>query len=98
MRTVGGNLALDFLNTRTEPPGQSPEVLRDYEDLVKWGRHVGTLTAPEAARLLRRARRYPEVAREAYDRGLRLRGYLDDLFRALISDRRPPRWSIRALR
>jgi predicted RNA-binding Zn ribbon-like protein len=97
MRLVAGNLALDFVNT---DPGPSPEdeVLRDYDDLVAWGRHAGLLTEPEARRLLRRARRSPAAARAALQRGLRLRGYLSELFQAVAAGRPPPGRCVAALR
>ena len=42
MRIVGGNLALDFLNTRTGGPIDD-DILGEYGDLVAWSRHVGSL-------------------------------------------------------
>jgi predicted RNA-binding Zn ribbon-like protein len=96
-RLVAGNLALDFVNT---DPGSSPEseVLRGYDDLVAWGRHAGLLTEPEARRLLRRARRGPGEAREAFQRALRVRGYLYELFQAVAAGRPPPGRCVVALR
>ena len=63
-RIVGGNLALDFLNTQNGPAGGPPEddVLRDYEDLLAWAQRVGALTEVETERLARQARRAPGPA------------------------------------
>jgi predicted RNA-binding Zn ribbon-like protein len=100
MRLVGGSLALDFVNTRggRPTPSAEDEVLHDYDDLVAWGRHVGMLTEAEAVRLLRRARRDPDEAQRAYQRAVRLRGYLYELFRAVAAGRPPPRRYTAALR
>jgi predicted RNA-binding Zn ribbon-like protein len=99
MRIVGGNLALDFLNTRTGPPGgpSDDDILGDYGDLVAWARHVGSLSDLEAGRLLRHARRDRVGARDTFDRTVRLRDALDDVFRASASARRPPAPSVAAL-
>ena len=65
-RVVGGNLALDLLNTQNGPAGEAPEddVLRDYADLLAWSEHVGVLSAAGADGLLRRSLREPKAARE----------------------------------
>jgi predicted RNA-binding Zn ribbon-like protein len=100
MRIVGGSLALDFLNTRTGPPGgpTDDDVLRDYGDLVAWARHVGSLGDRAAGRLLRQAQRDPAGARDAFDRTVRLRDAIDDVFRASARAQRPPARSVAALR
>jgi predicted RNA-binding Zn ribbon-like protein len=88
LRIVGGNLALDFLNTRGGAP--EDEVLHGYDDLVAWGHHVGMLTEEEARRLLRRARRDPGTARATYERAVEVRDYLHDLFGAVAEGQPPP--------
>lgn len=96
MRLVGGSLALDFVNTRGGRPRPSAEdeALHDYDDLVAWGRQVGELTEAEARRLLRRARRSPDEAQQAYRRAVQLRSYLYELFSAVAVGRPPPaRWT-----
>ncbi len=100
MRIVGGNLALDFVNTRTGPPGgpSDDDVLRDYDDLVAWARHVGFLSGSEAGTLLRLARRDHVAARDAFERTIHLRDALDDVFRASAQRQRPPAPSVAALR
>jgi predicted RNA-binding Zn ribbon-like protein len=100
MRLVGGNLALDFVNTRGGQPGPSPddEALHDYDDLVAWARHAGTLTEDEAHRLLRRARHNPDDARRTFRRAVRVRQYLDELFGAVAMGDPPPDRSVAALR
>jgi predicted RNA-binding Zn ribbon-like protein len=100
MRLVGGNLALDFVNTRGGRPRPSAEdeVLHDYADLVAWGRHDGMLTEARARRLLRRARRNPDDAQDTYQRAVHLRSYLYELFTAVAVGRPPPGRCIAALR
>jgi predicted RNA-binding Zn ribbon-like protein len=100
MRLVGGNLALDFVNTRGGRPRPSAEdeVLHGYDDLVAWGRHVAMLTETQARGLLRRARRNPDQAQQVYRRAVHLRGYLYQVFRAVAEGRPPPGRCIAALR
>lgn len=91
MRLVGGSLALDFLNSRVGPPEGPPDddVLTGYPALIDWGAYAGALAETEAAALRRAAERDPEAARASYERSLRTRDYLDDLFRALAFGRDP---------
>lgn len=99
MRLVGGNLALDFVNTRGGQPTPSAddETLQDYDDLVAWARHVALLTEAEAHRLLQRAQRNPDDAQDTYQRAVQLRGYLYDLFRAVAMGGPPPDRCLAAL-
>jgi predicted RNA-binding Zn ribbon-like protein len=91
MRLVGGNLALDFVNTRTGPPAGPPDddVLTGYPGLVAWGAYAGVLTGAEAAALRRLSRDDPGVGQAAFMRALRLRDDLDETFRALAAGRSP---------
>jgi predicted RNA-binding Zn ribbon-like protein len=100
LRVVGGDLALDFLNTQTGPPEGPPDddALRDYADVVAWGRHAGFLRETEADRLLRRARANAGDARDAHKRALRLRRRLSALFNAVAAGSPPPKRSVAALR
>ncbi|MFC6023674.1 CGNR zinc finger domain-containing protein [Plantactinospora solaniradicis] len=91
MRLVGGNLALDFVNTRVGPPVGAPDddVLTGYPELVAWGVYAGALTEAEAAALRRLSRDDPGGADAAFARSLRTRDDLDEVFRALAARRRP---------
>ena len=73
MRLVGGNLALDFLNTRAGPPVGSPDddVLTGYPQVVAWGVYAGALTEAEATALRRLSRDEPRGAHTAFARSLR---------------------------
>ncbi|MBM0275036.1 CGNR zinc finger domain-containing protein [Micromonospora tarensis] len=91
MRLVGGNLALDFINTRTGPPVGSPDgdVLTGYPELVAWGAYAGALSEPEAAALRRLSRDDPGGSQAAFARSLRLRDDLDEVFREVVAGRSP---------
>ncbi|MEQ4304705.1 ABATE domain-containing protein [Plantactinospora sp. B6F1] len=91
MRLVGGNLALDFVNTRSGPPTGPPDddVLTGYPELVAWAGYAGVLTDTEAAALRRLSREDPDSARVTCTRALHTRDYLDALFRALAAGRNP---------
>lgn len=91
MRIVGGDLALDYINTRSGPPGGTPDddVLRGYDDLLVWARHVQMLSDPEVARLRRQARKDPDEAQAAYQRAIDVRDKLDELFRIVATRGRP---------
>jgi predicted RNA-binding Zn ribbon-like protein len=91
MRLVGGNLALNFINTRAGPPAGPPDddALTGYPELVAWGVYAGALTEAAAAALRRLSRDDPGGAHAAFARSLRIRDYLDETFRALAADRSP---------
>jgi predicted RNA-binding Zn ribbon-like protein len=91
MRLVGGNLALDFINTRSGPPVGSPDddVLTGYPELVAWAVYAGALTEAEAAALRRLSRADPGDADAAFVRSMRTRDHLDEVFRALAAERSP---------
>jgi predicted RNA-binding Zn ribbon-like protein len=100
MRLVGGDLALDFLNTRAGPPGApgTDDAIAAYDDVVDWGEHVGQLTAQDANRLRREARGHPSKARRTFEHALGLRDRLDAVFRAIAAGRPPTTADIRTLR
>jgi predicted RNA-binding Zn ribbon-like protein len=82
-RLVGGELCLDFANTLNGHARQPRhEYLRDYRDLVLWGRHAGVLPAAEAGAVLNEAAEHPVEAEAAYRRGLELR---ETIFRIFIA-------------
>jgi predicted RNA-binding Zn ribbon-like protein len=100
MRLVGGNLALDFLNTRVGPPAGPPDddVLSGYAELVDWARYAGGLTDEEAEYLRRRSGTDPDEAGAAFARALRIRDRLDVVFRPLADGRDPEAAALTRLR
>jgi predicted RNA-binding Zn ribbon-like protein len=96
LRIVGGDLALDFVNTEDgDPPA---ECLRDYGDLVSWSVRVALLSADEGERLLGEATRKPEEAEAAYREALALRGALYGVFRAIAEGGDAPERDLETLR
>jgi predicted RNA-binding Zn ribbon-like protein len=98
-RIVGGNVALDLLNTQNGPAGEPPEddVLGDYGDLLAWASHIGLLFAAEERRLKRRAREHPAAADAALRRTRATRSSLHELFDAVAHGRAPAREDLRRL-
>ncbi|KAA9158962.1 hypothetical protein F6B41_01460 [Microbacterium lushaniae] len=91
MRLVGGNLALDFLNTRAGTPGAgaTDDVLSSYAELVSWARYAGALDAECAGALQEAARRTPAPANDTWQRSLILRDTLESIFRPISAGQRP---------
>jgi predicted RNA-binding Zn ribbon-like protein len=90
MNLIGGALCLDFTNTIGWRVGSdSDEKLYDYEDLVVWARHVGTLSARHGKELLKRAASEPARARTVHRQALALREALYRTFSSLSSGRSP---------
>lgn len=100
LRVVGGNLALDYLNTRSGPPDGPYELegLRGYEDLVAWAVIAGDLAEPAARRLVEAARRRPQEAQRALERALQLRDPLHAVFAAIAAGDGPPPDALEAVR
>jgi predicted RNA-binding Zn ribbon-like protein len=97
---VGGDLAIDFVNTVggwTEPPpnlgigGYRDFVLRDklvnYADLLAWGTSSRQISDDERRRLASLANRFPQKAEEVMERADRLRRAL---YRVLTAKRANP--------
>ena len=83
---TGGDLGLDFPNTRVRRPTPQPvEHLHTYDDLVSWGVQAGAIPANEAARLRALAARRPRAARAALARAIELRETLFAIFSAAAS-------------
>lgn len=100
LRVIGGNLALDFVNTAEgEPDGEiGSEHLRSYEELVLWAHSVEVLSEEAARRLLREARKRPSEAEAGYTRALALRDTLYELFGAVARGESPSSESLDILR
>ena len=96
LRKVGGNVALDFVNTEDgDPPS---ECLRSYGDLVAWTVWVGLYSADEGERLTGEANRRPVDAEVAYRDALTLRGALYGVFRAVAEGGDAPERDLETLR
>ena len=97
---VGGNLALDFANTQSGPPGGEADVesLASYEDLVAWALRVGEIGLPDADDLIRQARRRPRDADAAFERATALRDLIFTIFVPIAADAEPPADALARLR
>lgn len=91
LRLVGGNLGLDFINSRSGPPvGEfDDDVLLDYDALVEWAVYAGAISGQDAAALRRAAAADPEAAAAAHAHALRIRDDLDRVLRAVAAGDRP---------
>ena len=96
LRIVGGDLALDFVNTEDGDPPE--ECLRGYGDLVAWSVRVGLLSAEEGEHLAGGAGRRPEEAETVYRDALELRGALYGVFRAVAEGEDVPERGLEILR
>jgi predicted RNA-binding Zn ribbon-like protein len=97
---VGGNLALDFANTQSGPPGGEPDVesLAGYEDLVAWALRIGVVGPPDADDLVRRARRHPRDATAAFERATALRDRIFTIFESIANNTPPQAEALERLR
>ena len=96
LRIVGGDPALDFVNTEDGDPPM--ECLRGYGDLVAWSVRAGLFSADEGERLVGEADRRPEDAEAVYHEALRLRGALQDVFRTVAEGGDAPERGLETLR
>jgi predicted RNA-binding Zn ribbon-like protein len=96
LRIIGGNLALDFVNTEDGDPPE--ECLRGYGDLVAWSVLVGLISDEEGERLTGEADLRPKDAESAYRDALALRRALQGVFRAVAEDEAPALRDLETLR
>jgi predicted RNA-binding Zn ribbon-like protein len=102
LRLVGGNLALDFVNTVDGAPGieayeEGFECLKSYDDIVAWGVKSGALGEAAAEGLLEEAQRRPSEAEATHARALALRDLLYAIFSAVASGNEPSERDLEAL-
>ena len=97
-RIVGGNLALDLINTRTGRPAKRPRktcwTTTPISSPEPTRRRPGAQPGRPAAR---EARRHPVAARDVFHRIQATRAYLYDLFDAIARDTPAPAEAIRRL-
>jgi predicted RNA-binding Zn ribbon-like protein len=97
-RIVGGNLALDFINTRGGPrhgPADT-EWLSSYADFAAWSRRAGAST-PSAAPAEAAPRPAEADAVAAFARVQACRDDIDEIFRSLSDGLAPPDPALRRL-
>ena len=90
-RLLGGNVALDFVNTRlAERRGEPFDCVCSYEDLVVWGRHAGLLSKADASELVEAAETRRGEADATFARAVELREAMEQGFRSLAQGTDPP--------
>jgi predicted RNA-binding Zn ribbon-like protein len=100
VRIVGGNLALDLVNTRDTAPDGKPgfDRLIDYGHLLAWAVRAGVISPGGADDAARGAAARPEDAASALRRVRDMRSDFYEIFEAIALDKHPPRTSLDALR
>ncbi|HMB89813.1 MAG TPA: ABATE domain-containing protein [Rhodothermales bacterium] len=89
-KVVGGNAALDFINTISERHSDAPvERIRSYSDLVAASQQIGVLTEAQARLLLEASREAPEAAEVIRRQAVALRELLYGMFSAVANGREP---------
>ena len=90
IKLVGGRLCLDFVNSvHCYGCTDLGEYLNDYQDLIAWSRHAGTITSAEAGTLAAAAAEHPAMADDAYHRAIELREILYSLFLSAVEGSPP---------
>ncbi len=88
--TPGNWLCLDFTHTLDSRYDAHPrELLKDYSDLVLWGKYVHILKADEARSLCEEATNHPVEASAALGRAIVLREAIYRIFLAIAEDASP---------
>lgn len=97
-RLLGGDLALDFVNTvssRGDEPGE--EKILSYDELVRWLAYAGGLEADAARVLLRLSKAQPAAAARVLAQALALRETIYHVFLALARGEAAPLTDLSAL-
>ena len=96
---VGGELALDLVNTASERVNGAPgtERLHDYADLVTFARRQELVGAKRAASLLAEAEQRPDAAAAVAERARALRETIFRVFQPISESGRPSDEDVTAL-
>jgi len=86
-----GFLTLELQHTQLgpTPDGTAAWPLFDYDDLLEWALGFDAIDERTARRLRQRARRDPDVATAVFERTLRIRATLDEVFRTIAAGGQP---------
>ncbi len=86
---IAGNLCLDFINTLDDRPNAKPrELLRHYNDLVRFGEDTGFLGARDADYLIEHSHAIADNMQLALRRAIEMREAMYSVFSA-IAEKRP---------
>lgn len=97
-RLLGGNLALDLVNTVEDRAGLQQDLLRSHVDLAKWGEHAGLLSTVQAVRLAGQAVQSPNKATAYLKRVVALREAVYRIFLAIAQGESPDEGDLRLLK
>ena len=96
---VGGDAALDFINTVAGRDQSAPrDYLDSYERLLEWAAHANLLPGKHLRTLARAAQAEPAAAIKALARAKALREALFAIFSALAAGRAPPQAALALVR
>jgi predicted RNA-binding Zn ribbon-like protein len=95
---IGGDAALDFVNTVTGRDQAPRDWLDSYARLLDWAAFVHLVPKRVLRALDRKAQNEPAAAARALVRAKTLREALFDLFTAILSKRAPPKRTLARLR
>ena len=96
LNLIGGRLCLDFVNSlgarrfsASRKMRIRDEKLKDYLDLLAWGRHAGALTNAEAESLALESSEHPKGVAAVFHRAIRLREAMYKICHAKLSRKQP---------
>jgi predicted RNA-binding Zn ribbon-like protein len=96
LNLIGGRLCLDFVNSvgaRRFSPSRKmtirDEKLKDYLDLLAWGRHTGALTNADAETLALESSQHQKEAAAVFQRAIRFREAMYHILHAKLSHKQP---------
>jgi predicted RNA-binding Zn ribbon-like protein len=85
IKLLGGCLCLDFVNTvHCYGCDEIGEYLNNYQDLIDWSRHVGSMTSGEANRLTLKSAEHPGEAKRVHLRAIELREIIYGIFCSIL--------------
>ena len=99
IRILGGNLALDLVNTRDTGPDGEPgfDRLVDFDHVLAWAERVGVLSRGAVEAAARRSAQRHEEATAALGRIRALRSDIYEVFEAIAQGRNPSQSSLNRL-
>lgn len=83
---IGNNLSLDFVNTVGNISSENPtENLNSFSDLIEWSKQGKLISDKEAMNMLREYEKRSAESEKIFQRALRLRKSVYDIFRSVIN-------------
>ncbi|MGD8992575.1 MAG: CGNR zinc finger domain-containing protein [Desulfobacterales bacterium] len=97
IKLLGGRLCLDFVNTvHCYGCNDIGEYLNNYQDLIAWSRHVGTMSSDEAKRLAVQSIEYRSQAKRLHLRAIELREIIYSIFCSILEGAPPAKKNLTA--